>query len=187
MPPLLFNLRPSLGKELEELEPTPGFCILVDIVDSTALKDSGLGVWPMRIFNTFSLVRSYLKDCLPLKSLGDSLMFYVRESELSARGQTALDLFLPLTFVAQEEAKDIFGPSKIAVAYCRDAYEITFLRVTNDIYGKDIDLTARLMGLALDGEIIMNEGFVDRVRAAYDASLLQKEFPDVPKIVGAVA
>ena len=30
----------------------------------------------------------------------------------------------------------------------------------------------------------MNGGFVDRVRAAYDASLIQKEFPDVPKIVG---
>ena len=184
MASLLFNLRRTLPKELEELQPTPGYCILVDIVDSTALKDSGLDVWPMRIFNTFSLVRNYLKECLPLKSLGDSLMFFVRESDLNERGQTALDLFLPLTYVAQEESREIFGRSKIAAAYCQDAYEITFLKGTDDIYGKDINLTARLMALALEGELVMNEGFVDRVRKAYDASPFQKEFPDVPKIVG---
>ena len=132
----------------------------------------------------FSLVRNYLKDCIPLKSLGDSLMFYVPESELNQRNQTALDLFQPLTYVAQEEAKDIFGRSKIAVTYCQDAYEITFLKGTNDIYGKDIDLTARLMGLAGEGEILMNESFVDRVREVYNASPLQREFPDVQKIVG---
>lgn len=180
---LLFNLRPSLKQEIDELQPTLGYCILVDMVDSTGLKDRGLDVWPMRIFNTFSLVRNYL-DCRPLKSLGDSLMFYVRESDLQERKQTALNLFLALSFVVQEEAKEIFGRSKIAVAFCRDAYEITFLQGTNDIYGKDVDLTARLMSLALEGEIMMNESFVEQVRKAYEESVIQKEFPDVAKITG---
>jgi hypothetical protein len=181
---LLFNLRPSLKRELDALQPTLGYCILVDIVDSTALKDQGLDVWPMRIFNTFSLVRNYIPQFRPLKSLGDSLMFYVRETDLKDRNLSALDLFLALSFGVQEEDKEIFGRTKVAAVYCKDAYEITFIHNTNDIYGKDVDLAGRFVSIALEGEIIMNESFVQQVRTAYEQSAIQNQFPDVPKIAG---
>jgi len=181
---LLFNLRPSLKRELDELQPTLGYCILVDMVDSTALKDQGLDVWPMRIFNTFSLVRNYIPQFRPLKSMGDSLMFYVRETDLNEKKLTALDLFLALSFAVQEEDKEIFGRTKVAAVYCKDAYEITFIQNTNDIYGKDVDLAGRFVSIALEGEIMMNESFVEKVRTAYKESPIQNQFPDVQKIAG---
>ena len=46
---LLFELGPSLKTKLEELEPTPGYCILVDSVGSTALKDNEPRVWLSRL------------------------------------------------------------------------------------------------------------------------------------------
>ena len=111
-------------------------------------------------------------------------MFYVREADLKEKKLTALDLFLALSFAVQEEDKEIFGRTKVAAVYCKDAYEITFIQNTNDIYGKDVDLAGRLISIALEGEIVMNEAFADQVRAAYDESVIKDQFPDVPKIAG---
>jgi hypothetical protein len=116
--------------------------------------------------------------------MGDSLMFYVREVDLKSKNLTALDLFVALSFAVQEEDKEIFGRTKVAAVYCRDAYEITFIQNTNDIYGKDVDLAGRLLSIALEGEIIMNEPFVEHLRAACDESAIKNQFPDVAKIRG---
>jgi len=73
---------------------------------------------------------------------------------------------------------------KISAAYCREAYDITFLRGVQDIYGKDIDLTARLMSVAESQEIVMNAPFVEQVRTEYTRMLNKEQFECVKKIRG---
>ena len=48
---------------------------------------------------------------------------------------------------------------KGAITRCDNALEISFMRPADDVYGKDIDLTARLLDEAAEGEIIMNERY----------------------------
>lgn len=111
-------------------------------------------------------------------------MFYIQEADLRSSKRSALDLFIAVSLAVQEENKHIFGSTKTAIAYCQDAYEITFIQDTYDIHGKDIDLTARFMSIALEGEVMMNQSFVEQVRTAYHESTTRSECSDVPKIVG---
>ncbi len=84
----------------------------------------------------------------------------------------------------QEEAAEVFGRTKVAIAHCEEAYDITFVRNTNDIYGKDIDLSARLLSVAQSGEIMMNERFVEEVKAEHKLAPAPDDFPDVQSIMG---
>src|ERR1017187_5124016 len=80
---LLFDLSdPDLHAKLDQLETTPGYCILVDRVGSTALKDQPPRAWLSRIHDTFALVKSHLLAFQPLKIMGDALMYYIPESGL---------------------------------------------------------------------------------------------------------
>jgi hypothetical protein len=112
-------------------------------------------------------------------------MYYVPEFVIESHGGGALSkLFLELCYVVQEEDEAAFGKTKAAVAYCSDAYEVTFQKGTEDIYGKDIDLTARLASTACKGEIIMNEPFVERLHADSKVSSISPADSDVSKITG---
>jgi class 3 adenylate cyclase len=53
---------------------------------------------------------------------------------------------------------------KASLVRCDDTYEITFEEGTKDIYGKSIDLTARLLNVAQDGELILDSGVYQRMR-----------------------
>lgn len=182
--PLLFDLSdPDLRAKLDRLETTPGYCILVDRVASTALKDQPPRAWLSRLHATFALVRTTLSAFQPLKMIGDALMYYIPES--SPPETNALRLFLPMCYVAQEEDKEAFGGYKAAITYCQNVYEVSFLKGTRDYYGKDIDLTARLSSMAKEGEIFMNEPFVEQLRSNYRApGRLKQDYPDVPSILG---
>ena len=180
---LLFDLSdPDLHAKLDQLETTPGYCILVDRVGSTALKDQPPRAWLSRIHDTFALVKSHLLAFQPLKIMGDALMYYIPESGLLEKN--ALGLFLAMCFVVQERNKGVFGSYKVAITYCRNVYEVSFLEGARDVYGKDIDRTARLSSMAQDGQILMNEPFVEQVRFLYQASCVKHEFPDVRGIRG---
>ncbi len=171
----------DLKKKVQQLAPTPGYCIIADIVGSTQMKDQSVPSWAARIFNTFSLLTSYL-HVSPLKSIGDALMFYIPEAELS-RTASPLQIFFGLCLFVQEKDSE-FSTAKAAITYCTNAYELTFVRGTHDIYGKDIDLTARLLGTALEREIVMNAPFVEQLRANHAVAANRDDFPDVPKIEG---
>jgi hypothetical protein len=69
-------------------------------------------------------------------------------------------------------------------AFCRHAFELTFVENAHDIYGKDIDLTSRLLGFAGAREIVMNAGFVERVQEIYSRLSGKEEYPEVEKIFG---
>lgn len=181
---LLIDLNdPEIIRKIQELPPTPGYCILIDMVGSTALKDAEPRKWLGRIHDAFALAKAHLKEFRPLKITGDALMYYIRDSELKSSGRTVRSLFLGLCYVVQDKDEHVFGRTKIAVARCEHAYDVTFQEGVPDIYGKDIDLTARLLAVALEQEIIMNEAFTQQIQAEYKAAP-QLSSPDVPRIVG---
>jgi hypothetical protein len=181
---LYFDPRDTdLKTKMDGLRPTPGFCIVVDIVGSTAMKDNSVHAWAAFIHNAFAYTLAFLSSSfVPLKSIGDCLMFFIPEERMRANGETALHFFSGLCRVANE-ADELFREVKISAVYCQHAYEITFIPGTEDVYGKDIDLTMRLLAKAGSREIMMNEGFVSQVRAGYAAAPNLDQHPEVQRIV----
>ncbi len=178
-------LDPDFRTKITSLTTCPGFCFFIDIVGSTELKDNNLHEWIIRFYNTFAKIEGDLYSKFrPIKSLGDALMFFIPES--ATKDEDALSLFAGLLSIVKIEDADkqYFSEVKTAAAYCTEAYDITFLRDVPDIYGKDIDLTARLLSVAQSGEIIMNEPFVNMVRARYARIVNKDQFPEVERIVG---
>jgi len=187
MPPTSLFFDPSdplLREKLEALQPTRGYCVFSDIVGSTSLKDRGLMKWAPAIYNTFSNVRSLLPTgVVPLKGLGDALMFFVPESLLPSAEFGALRLFAALV-TAVRDPDSVYQELKVAVCYCADAYELSFLQNVPDVYGKDIDLTARLLSRAGAREVVMNEPFVLRLRDDFARAGNQEQYPEVSEVVG---
>ncbi len=165
-----------------DLQPTPGYCLFFDIVGSTELKDESLSKWILFIHNTFANIRSYLfLKFRPLKSLGDELLFFIPENDM--KGETPVILFNSLCQILNSN-EPYLRDVKIGAAYCKYAYDISFIKNAPDIYGKDIDLTARLASLAGSKEIIMNSDFVEHIRAGYEKTGNKAQFKEVKEIVG---
>jgi hypothetical protein len=162
---------PHLPERLSELKPTPGYCIFIDIVDSVGLKDKGLYAWCAGTCNVIGKSRAWLSalgpseeggdgkqwGLLPLKITGDCIMFYI-PANLMPHDASVLTIFESLRSTIREPVYP-GCELRIAVTFCEDAYPITFVKGMNDIYGKDIDLTARLLDKAGPQEIVMNYDF----------------------------
>ena len=174
---------PDFEKQLERLQPTTGYCIFADIVGSTEMKSADIKSWIRHINNTFANIGTFLTPFPPLKVVGDEMIFFIPQARVDETRHTALHLFADLVEIAREK-DPIFRSVKIAVTYCNDVYAITFVPETSDFYGRDIDLTARLLTVAESREIIMNEAFVLRVRECYDATGNKEQFPEVNQIIG---
>ncbi len=172
------------------LAPTTGTCIFVDVVGSTALKDGSLLRWAIALSNTFSRVRTFLDPIsVPLKSLGDELMFFIPDSHLKALGKNHLAIFGALASIAQDpeispKAGSLFPQVKVGVCQCSAVYELTFIPSVPDVYGKEIDLASRIAKHAAAGEVAMNDTFTVLVRDNYKASGYDASFPEVQRIVG---
>ncbi|HEX9198169.1 MAG TPA: hypothetical protein VF865_01315 [Acidobacteriaceae bacterium] len=177
----------QLKQKLADLSPTPGYCVFVDIVDSTPLKDQGIMKWAPYIHNTFVNTVVFLPPgMVPLKCLGDALMFFLPEGKLAASGHNALHLFDGLAQIVQD-TDPLTKNTKAAAVFCTsEAFELTFTPAMPDVYGKDIDLAARLLAQARPRELVMNGPFVDRVRTAYSQTGNQEQFSVVLKITGPV-
>lgn len=178
-------LNPDWKVLIASIKRTPGYCFFIDIVGSTELKNENLDEWIITFYNTFAKVRSDLYSKFrPIKSLGDALMFFIPEENI--RDESPLTLFAGLRSMIDisNEEKKYFSNVKIAAAFCDDAYDVTFLKDVPDIYGKDIDLTARLLSVAQSQEIIMNKTFYMRLRERYNECAHKDQFPEVEKIFG---
>jgi hypothetical protein len=77
---------PGYQDKLDSLSPTKGYCIFIDIVGSTRIKDGPLSEWATKLHNTFAhianwleLVLTNLNNCLASK---DSLRFASRKDPL---------------------------------------------------------------------------------------------------------
>lgn len=163
----------------------PGYCIFVDIVGSTAFKDRPITEWATFFHNTFINATCFLgRQIAPLKIIGDSCMFYLPEAKLLEMGEHALSLFTSLYELAAEPDDRVYREVRLSASFCLDAFELSFETNRPDFYGKDIDLTSRLLGFAGSREIVMNEEFIKRVRGIY--LLLDEKSPyrEVEKIFG---
>lgn len=162
----------DLEKILGELNTCPGTCIFIDLVESTGIKyKEDITHWGKLINNTFNFI-SILNDFPDniVKGIGDELMIYipddilVKKETLSNHYAILEELFATLQNIKSFPVKNLFMNCKVSIHYCIDVYNITFLKGYNDYYGKDIDMTARLMSKSANNRIVFSEVFHDKVK-----------------------
>lgn len=123
---------PHLRDKVDALKPIPGYCIFIDIIASTAMKQKGIRHWISSIHNSFSNSELFLTPFCPLKSIGDTLMYYIEDSDLRKSGYCPLHIFDGLYQIATGDDHDI-PPVKIGAARCLEAYALTFFPATRII------------------------------------------------------
>ncbi len=158
---------PNLLQQVLALKPSPGTCVFIDIVGSTAMKSNGIQDWVARISNGFTNALPLLSGFMPLKGIGDELMYFIEDEDLAARSESHLALVDALFGIAGTRST-IIPATKIVAAHCTDVYPMTFLPGTCDYYGSDVDRTARLKSIApaLDAhEIVVDSNLLALVDA----------------------
>lgn len=177
--PLLINpSNPNLMSMVSSLSPTPGYCIFIDIVGSTAMKQNNIQDWVALIHNSFANAIAFLNVFSPLKGIGDELMFFIEDRDLATTGETPLQIYDGLFQVATD-MKPAFPPTKIVAAYCTSAYPMTFISGAQDYYGIDIDRAARLKNIKpgpYEREVVIDSEMYLRVKSHYDASGNKHQF-----------
>jgi hypothetical protein len=173
---------PKLKEKLDGLKPTPGYCIFIDIVGSTAMKLDGMYKWVALIHNCFSDAATIFK---PLKSIGDELMFYIEDADLESSGNTVLTIFDQLIQIATN-SNSAYPPTKIVAAYCTSVYPMTFLPGTRDYYGIDIDCTARMKTIEpapMNRELVIDSRMYSKIKLQ-DSS--NQFLPQIQRLIGPV-
>jgi class 3 adenylate cyclase len=166
---------PELKRRLNSLQPTPGYCIFIDIAGSAAMKQQGIRQWITLIHNCFANARLFLDPFSPVKGIGDALMYYIELSDLGQSGYTPLQIFDGLWQIATEDDSE-FPAVRIGAARCEQAYALTFLPGNQDYYGTDIDMTARLQSLAKEREVVIERRFYEDIAADYRSIGNQEQF-----------
>ena len=156
---------------IEGLQPTPGVCIFIDLINSTGDKFAEGGMsWIRKLNNTFNYI-SIINDFpqFVVKGIGDELMLYLPDGSLG-KSRAFQDYFSLLNEIhatmdtlIHHPLKELFYECKVSIHYCTDVYNITFFEGVNDYYGTGIDIAARLMAKARANRIVMNEAFYTKV------------------------
>jgi class 3 adenylate cyclase len=163
--------RGNIRRRVEQARPVQGYCLMIDLVESTKLKDRPAKDWMTDLTFTFYYLKDQIveahSDAKHLKIVGDMLMFWLPAPVPNLPVPNIVSLFQTLIELLDESPRPPNGylPFKIALVQCVEAYEINFFDDRNDIYGKEIDLTARLLNLASDGEFLFNDLVQESLRA----------------------
>jgi class 3 adenylate cyclase len=173
----------EIEEKLRQLPKCPGTCFFIDIINSTDIKyKTELWQWGKKLNNTFNFI-SFLND-IPdhvVKGIGDELMFYIPDTRLKEKNfynsYLALleEIYATIDNIKNYPLEDVFLNCKVSIHYCTDVYNITFIEDHNDYYGRDIDLTARLMSKATSNRIVLSEKFYTKVINDLIEMNLQKE------------
>jgi len=177
----LYACDKRLREKLSQQEPTPGYCIFIDVVDSVALKDKGFDVWCEAMYVIWSALRwlevadstremnkrdftsLMAKPCglPPLKVIGDCIMFYIPKLSMPRRvdALTLFDSLLNIIRVPKQAGPSERSQVRAVITCCRKAMPVAFVEGTADIQGKEIDLAARLVEQADPQELLMDEEF----------------------------
>ena len=150
---------------IQSLEPIPGVCILIDVIDSVADKyRPPERQWIKKLNNTFnfiSLINRFSEYLV--KGIGDEILLYIPLTAFQADRPypTVFSLLAELrstmATLREHPFPQLFYPCKIGLHLCFDVYNISFVPHTNDYYGRDIDVVCRLMKKATAGEIVLSE------------------------------
>ncbi|MDY0284637.1 MAG: hypothetical protein RBR21_00720 [Bacteroidales bacterium] len=181
----------SLSETLKSLEKTPGICMFIDLVGSTAEKyESGIEVWGRKLNNTFNFI-SFLND-FPnhiVKGIGDEIMLFIPLDAL--KGKETLnscfalleEVYATIDNIKNFPLPDLFMHCKVAMHYCTEVYNITFLEHYNDYFGIDIDMTARLTRKAISDRIVISEVFYQQVLK----DIQQKQSDFTPEVIAKIS
>jgi len=162
---------PDIEKMINEIPKCPGTCFFIDIINSTDIKyKTEIQSWAKKLNNTFNFL-TFLNDFPEniVKGIGDEIMLYIPDKVLSSKStynnHFALleEIYATIDNIKNFPNKDMFLNCKVSIHYCTEVYNITFLEGANDYYGKDIDLTARLMSKAKANRIVLSERFFVKV------------------------
>lgn len=168
----------NLKQELENLPRVPGYCVFLDITGSTDMKQKGILHWSRMIHNCFANASLFMVPFVPLKSIGDALVYYIEEVDLVKSGYTPMQIFDGLWQIAND-ADPEFPEVKIGAARCSDVYALTYFRGQQDYYGVDIDMTARLQHEAsASRQIVIERRFHDAIRERYEAAGNREQFDE---------
>jgi len=176
----------DLKNKVDALATVPGYCIFIDIVGSTEMKQASIYRWIALVYNCFSDANSFFALHKPLKGIGDELMFYIEDQDLVASGESPLQLYDALYQIANNRRVDC-PPTKIVAAHCCSVYPIAFLPDVRDLYGIDVDRAARLK--AIDPKLESRQMLIDsrmyeRVKSSYDKTQNKEQFESFEKLVG---
>lgn len=161
----------EMHQMIEELEPVPGVCIFIDLINSTADKyRDDKNTWIKKVNNTFNFI-SVLNQFpnYVVKGIGDEMMLYLPDSELKTNNafnnylSLLGEIYATMDTLINHPLKELFYECKVGIHYCTHVYNISFFEGVNDYYGKDIDNSARLMAKAKGNRIVMSEAFFNKV------------------------
>jgi class 3 adenylate cyclase len=165
----------EIEQVLSDMAKRPGTCFFIDIVGSTQIKyKSDFKTWGRMLNNTFnfiSLLNEFPQNVV--KGIGDEMMLYIPDDELENKPSfndyfsLLVEIYATIDNIRSFPVEGLFLPCKVAIHYCTDAYNITFLEGANDYYGKDIDLTARLTSKAKANRIVVSEAFYQKAIKDY--------------------
>jgi class 3 adenylate cyclase len=141
----------------------PGTCIFMDVSRSTELKYAETLVdWGQKLNNTFNILlyANHLETFI-VKGIGDEIMLYIPDEELRSRTSdndyySLVENIHSALFLLRQRP-EVFLTCKVAIHHCTDAYNITYFERANDYYGRDIDMTARLMSKCIENRIVLSE------------------------------
>jgi class 3 adenylate cyclase len=177
---------PEMQELLGALPTCPGTCIFMDVSHSTALKYQETIVdWGRKLNNTFNILlyANHLESFI-VKGIGDEIMVYIPDDELAGRTSdndyySLVENIHSALFLLRQRP-EVFLTCKVAIHHCVDAYNITYFERANDYYGRDIDMTARLMSKCVENRIVLSEHCFTKVKA--DLTRMQKPLGDrVPR------
>jgi len=161
----------DMEEYLKGIPTSPGTCFFIDINKSTEIKyTGGLADWGRKLNNTFNFI-SLLNDFPDniVKGIGDEIMLFIPDEELQKKHtirsyyQLLEEIYSTIDNIRNFPFPDMFLPCKVSIHYCTEVYNITFFEGVNDYYGRDIDLTARLMAKAVENRIVLSEKFYTQV------------------------
>jgi len=157
---------------LKSIPTCPGTCFFIDINKSTDLKyTGGLPDWGRKLNNTFNFI-SLLNDFPDniVKGIGDEIMLFIPDERLKEKKtiktyyQLLEEIYSTVYNICSFPVPGMFLPCKVSIHYCTEVYNVTFFKDANDYYGRDIDLTARLMTKAVENRIVLSEKFFVKVQ-----------------------
>ena len=162
----------DIEQTIDNLQPFSGICLFIDITNSTKIKyNKGFSEWVLLLKNTFGVLslQNKIKNNI-VKFIGDAIMIFVPDETLFTQNgsinnfYTLLEeVFATVDILKLLHIDDVFMKCKVAIHYCEDVYNITFFKGYDDYYGKDIDITARLLSKAKENTIVISDVFYQKV------------------------
>lgn len=161
----------EMSNLLDSIPKCPGICFFMDINRSTDMKYlGGLKDWGRKLNNTFNhlLYANHFEKNI-VKGIGDEIMLFIPDETLSRKKSNNTcyaileDIYAALFLIKNHPDPDLLLNCKVAIHYCTEVHNITFFEGTDDYYGSDIDLTARLMSKSIENRIVISEKFYIKV------------------------